>query len=98
MVLESSTDEENFNTMKKAYNSCTDETALKKLGVEPLVNLIQVVAASFPVTGDNYGLDDTVGAQDFAGLSETILLLEKMGVTSFEALGTGADDKNPVSL
>jgi hypothetical protein len=98
MMLEASTDEENFNVMKTAYSSCTDETALKKLGVEPLVNLIQVVAASFPVTGDNYGVDETVSAQDFASLSETILLLEKMGVTTFEAMGTGADDRNPVSL
>lgn len=97
LTVAASTDEDNFNVMKKVYNSCMNEAVLQKLGVEPLVNLIQVVAASFPVASSSYGVDDNISQESLATLSDTILLLEKMGITTFESLGTGADDRNPVS-
>jgi endothelin-converting enzyme len=90
-----STDEENFNTMKLAYSACMNETAIQGLGAKPLVNLINQVADSFPVK-DKYGSNDTVTEADATNLSDTVLLLEKWGVSTFEALGTGADDENPV--
>jgi endothelin-converting enzyme len=89
------TDEQNFNTMQTAYNSCLDEETLAKLGVQPLVELVRQVAGSFPVTPAEMEGDTLVTEKDHAALSETILLLEKLGVTTFEDLGTGADDKNP---
>lgn len=93
-----STDEQNFHTMQTAYNSCLDEETLAKLGVQPLVELVRQVTDSFPVTPAEMEGDMLVAEKDHAALSETILLLEKLGVTTFEDLGTGADDKNPVSL
>lgn len=92
--LAASTDEENFLTMQEAYGACMNETTLKAIGVAPLTELINSVAQSFPVTDDTAELLP----EDYARLSDTILLLEKLGVTSFESLYTGADDKNPVCL
>ncbi|KAI0378465.1 endothelin-converting enzyme 1 [Hypomontagnella monticulosa] len=87
-----STDEENFLMIQEAYNSCMNETTLQKLGVQPLVSLIDRVAASFPVAE---GGDEPLAEADYAALSNTILLLEQIGVTSFIGLYAGADDKNP---
>ncbi|KAI0137377.1 hypothetical protein BJ170DRAFT_605598 [Xylariales sp. AK1849] len=90
-----STDQENFNVLKEAYASCINETDIQKLGVQPLVSMIQEVAKSFPVAESTYGGNATIGEDDYACLSDTILLLEKLGITTFEGLGTGADDKHP---
>ncbi|OTA53412.1 peptidase family M13 [Hypoxylon sp. EC38] len=87
-----STDEENFQKIQNSYNSCMNETVLQKIGVEPLVGLIDQVAESFPVAENDSG---SVGEADYAALSDTILLLEKLGVDSFVGLTAGADDKNP---
>ena len=91
--LAASTDEENFLSMQESYNSCMNETTLKAIGAAPLAELISTVAQSFPV-GDK--TEELLQPQDYAQLSDTILLLERLGVTSFESLYTGADDKNPV--
>ncbi|KAK6085991.1 endothelin-converting enzyme [Seiridium cupressi] len=90
--IASSTDEDNFNKMKEAYSACANETALKEIGVQPLVSLIQEVADSFPVKKGN---DSLFTERDSVKLSDTILLLEKWGVSPFVYLSTGADDKNP---
>ncbi|KAI1805706.1 endothelin-converting enzyme 1 [Daldinia bambusicola] len=92
--IAASTDEENFRMIQDAYNSCLDEATLQKIGVEPLISLINQVAASFPVDGAS-GSDASLGEADYAALSDTILLLEKIGVSSFIGLTAGADDKNP---
>jgi endothelin-converting enzyme len=84
-----SVDEENFLKMQMAYASCMNETELQNLGVKPLISLIDRITKSFPVVEHGF-----IGSVD---LSDTIVLLEQMGVTSFEGLTTGADDKNPVS-
>lgn len=80
--------------IQDAYNSCLDEATLQKVGVEPLVDLINQVATSFPVD-DAYGSDSPLEEVDYAALSDTILLLEKLGVSTFVGLTVGADDKNP---
>ncbi|KAI0395968.1 peptidase family M13 [Xylariaceae sp. FL0594] len=93
--LVASTDEQNFLTMQESYNACMNETRIKAIGVEPLVTLIDEVAKSFPVAKDAFDTDDLLHPEDHAKLSNTILLLERLQVTTFEALYTGADDKNP---
>ncbi|KAI1657459.1 endothelin-converting enzyme 1 [Daldinia decipiens] len=92
--IAASTDEENFRMIQDAYNSCLDEETLQKVGVKPLIDLINQVATSFPVS-DAYGGDSPLKETDYAALSDTILLLEKLGVSSFVGLTAGADDKNP---
>ncbi|KKA29391.1 hypothetical protein TD95_003846 [Thielaviopsis punctulata] len=42
----SSDDEANFDKMKSAYTACTDETGIKKSGVEPLKALLKKVDAT----------------------------------------------------
>ncbi|KAJ2990571.1 hypothetical protein NUW58_g2883 [Xylaria curta] len=93
--LAASTDEENFLTMQESYNACMNETTLKAIGVTPLIELINEVALSFPVGDDTSEIEKLMKPEDYEKLSDTILLLEKLGVTSFESLFTGADDKNP---
>ncbi|KAI1438679.1 peptidase family M13 [Xylaria sp. CBS 124048] len=94
-TLAASTDEKNFHTMQESYKACMNEAALKSIGVEPLSHLIDQVAQSFPVSDEMYETEETLHPEDYANLSDTILLLEKLQVTSFESLYTGADDKNP---
>ncbi|KAI2631977.1 endothelin-converting enzyme 1 [Hypoxylon sp. NC1633] len=90
--LAASTDEQNFLMVQEAYNACMNETTLQKIGVAPLVSLIAQVAASFPIAE---GVDGPLDEADYAALSDTVLLLEKLGVSSFIGLTAGADDKNP---
>ncbi|KAF2970462.1 hypothetical protein GQX73_g3160 [Xylaria multiplex] len=90
-----STDEENFLSMQESYNACMNETTLKEIGVKPLTELIGKVAQSFPIGDDTYDIEKLLQPEDYAKLSDTILLLEQLQVTSFESLYTGADDKNP---
>ncbi|KAI0518184.1 peptidase family M13 [Xylaria bambusicola] len=90
-----STDEENFLTMQESYNACMNEATLKQIGVGPLTDLISQVAQSFPVDDASYETDEIPQLEDYSKLSDTILLLEQLGVASFEGLYTGADDKNP---
>ncbi|KAI1376163.1 endothelin-converting enzyme 1 [Hypoxylon crocopeplum] len=91
--LVASTDEENFLMIQEAYNACMNETTLQGIGVAPLVSLIEEVATSFPVAEG--ALDQPLEQADYAALSDTILLLEQIGITSFVGLAAGADDKNP---
>ncbi|GAW13144.1 hypothetical protein ANO14919_025220 [Xylariales sp. No.14919] len=93
--LAASTDEGNFLTMQESYNACMDEATLKSIGVNPLAELISKVAQSFPVGDEAYDTEELVQPEDYAKLSDTILLLEQLEVTSFESLYTGADDKDP---
>ncbi|CAJ2511492.1 Uu.00g071170.m01.CDS01 [Anthostomella pinea] len=95
MSLAASTDEENFLMMQESYNSCMNETVLQQIGVAPLVSLIDKVVKYFPVAEGTYGGDELLQLEEYASLSDTILLLQQMQVTSFEALSVGADDKNP---
>ncbi|KAI2631671.1 peptidase family M13 [Xylaria nigripes] len=94
-TLAASTDEDNFLTMQESYNSCMNEEKLKEIGVAPLVHLINQVARSFPVNEETYETEELLRQEDYAKLSDTILLLQKLQVTTFESLYTGADDKNP---
>ncbi|KAI1083868.1 hypothetical protein F5B20DRAFT_353684 [Whalleya microplaca] len=93
--LAASTDEDNFKAMQQTYSSCMDEEVLEKIGVAPLVSQIAQVAKSFPVSETDYKGDTPLGETDYKALSDTILLLQQLGVPVFEQLGTGPDDRNP---
>ncbi|KAI0427848.1 peptidase family M13 [Xylaria sp. FL1042] len=93
--LASSTDEENFLTMQESYNACMNEATLKTIGVKPLTDLISKVAQSFPVADEIYDTEELLQSEDYAKISDAILLLHQLEVGAFEGLYTGADDKNP---
>ncbi|KAI0025704.1 endothelin-converting enzyme 1 [Xylariomycetidae sp. FL0641] len=92
VTISAMSDEDNFLMMQETYNSCMNETALKKVGVAPLVSLIDEIAHLFPVTSS---ANDTLREEDYASLSKTITSLEHLQVSSFESIFVGADDKNP---
>jgi endothelin-converting enzyme len=83
-AFKKSTDEENFDKLKAAYDACLDESAIKKLGAAPLAQILNQVAQLFEQP-NNYTKD-------------AILFLAKNGVSALIATGAGADDKDPDSV
>ncbi|KAI1328615.1 peptidase family M13 [Xylariaceae sp. FL0255] len=90
-----STDESNFRLMQEAYDACMDEKTLNKIGVAPLNHLIHEVTKSFSSDENVYETDELLQAHEYSKLSDTILLLEQLEVSTFEGLYAGADDKHP---
>lgn len=86
-----STDEQNFDLMKTAYDACLDENAIKDQGIGPLMGILRQVEQAFgwAVAPD--------GLQRYAsdGFRQTILVLATSGVSSLVSVGVGADDKDP---
>ncbi|KIW95732.1 uncharacterized protein Z519_04317 [Cladophialophora bantiana CBS 173.52] len=81
-VLDSATgsvDKQNFDKLKAAYDACLDEDTIKKLGVAPLVEILNDTSTHFS-SGD---------------LSSTISFMLKSGMPSLISADTGADDKDP---
>jgi len=82
----SSADQDNFNKLKAAYNACMDEETIKKTGVKPLAEIMQQIIDIYPVNKSDSGKD---------ALTETVLFLAKLGVSSLVSISTSADDKDP---
>lgn len=89
MLMEtlSSTDEQNFDKLRDAYSACMDEETIKKAGLKPLMEILHSVAEMYPTWN--------TGSADSKAMSDTILFLAKLGISSLVSIGTGADDKDP---
>ena len=85
-IAAKSTDEENFDKMKAAYDACLDEGKIKSIGAEPLLQIWKEIKDVFPAA---------TSASDSHAIKDTILFLAKYGVTALVASGTGADDTDP---
>ncbi|KAK9769396.1 hypothetical protein SCAR479_13927 [Seiridium cardinale] len=83
-------DRANFNMMQDAYNACLNETAIQKLGVQPLVSLVEHVTKSFDIR-NKHDVNGGNSPHSVPGLSKTILVLERLGVSTFEQLQLGVD-------
>lgn len=81
----SSVDQQNFEKLKSAYDACMDEETIKTAGVKPLMDITGQVIKMFP----------SKKSRDSDALANTIVYLEKLGVSSLVSLGAGADDKDP---
>ncbi|RVX75992.1 hypothetical protein B0A52_00349 [Exophiala mesophila] len=81
-----SVDEQNFIKLQAAYNACLNEDIIKDIGVAPLASILNNILASYPLAQSE---------DDHEQLSNTILYLAELGVTSLVATGTGADDTDP---
>lgn len=79
-------DEQNFIKLQAAYNACLDEDTIRGVGVAPLATILNDILHSYPLTQSE---------DDHEQLSNTILSLAELGVTSLVATGTGADDRDP---
>lgn len=81
-------DQENFEKLKAAYDACLDEETIKKVGLAPLAEHLNVINHIYPSSCLR-----SQGSSD--ALSEAVIYLAKLGVTALVASGTGADDRDP---
>lgn len=84
-------DKDNFNKLKAAYDACLDEDIIKKLGVAPLIEILNETSRRFSLW-QSADLDTASESQD---LSHTLLYLAKLGVSALVSTGAGADDRDP---
>lgn len=91
----SSVDEQNFDKLKAAYDACMDEEKIKAAGVKPLMEVLHQVADLFPVKESAFNRRTPLTAADSKDIAETVLYLEKLGVSALISSGAGADDKDP---
>lgn len=75
----SSTDKDNFEKLKDAYDACLNEDIIKEVGVTPLLETLTETSKHF-ASGD---------------LSSALLYALKTGQNSLISADTGADDKDP---
>lgn len=80
-------DEENFDKLQAAYDSCLNEDNLKKIGIAPLVHALNQTAQVFAQHDGHDG-----------ALSSTLLHLAHLSVSAFFDVDTTADDKDPDTL
>jgi endothelin-converting enzyme len=69
-----------------------DEESIKKQGIKPLREILHQVADLFPVTESSF-MKTLLNDKD--DIKDTILYLQKIGVSSLISCGAGADDKDP---
>jgi len=87
-----SLDQENFEKLKAGYNACMNETAIKDVGIKPLVEIMHQVLDLFsPASNDH----PTLQEGDYDNLTNTILYMTKLESSALVSLGAGPDDKNP---
>jgi endothelin-converting enzyme len=73
-----------------------DESAIRKAGVKPLVEILHQIADIFPVKNSAFrGRTAFTSNEDNEGIANTVLYLAKLGVPALVSLGAGADDKDP---
>ena len=91
----SSTDQDNFKKLQKAYDACMDEDTIKKEGIKPLQEILHQVADMFPVKESASRKRSLLEQKDEKDFANTVLYLQKIGVSSLISCGAGADDKDP---
>lgn len=79
-----STDRKNFDELKAAYDACMDVDAITKQGIQPIVALIDELAATFD--------SSSASPVDY---SKSVLFLKKRGINSFFSFYVSDDDKDP---
>lgn len=89
-------DQDNFNELQRAYNACVAVDTVKQVGIAPLQGLLGQLTELLTVDDSAFGNGVPIQAQDSKSISEAILFLEKLSISSFFSLYVGADDKNPV--
>ncbi|PSR81949.1 endothelin-converting enzyme 1 [Coniella lustricola] len=83
----SSPDKEIFSKMQDGYQACLNETLLRSVGSQPLLDLLSEIGKLYPVREPS----------DKASLTNAVQYLIGLGVRSPISIGVGADDKDPDS-
>ncbi|CAK7263683.1 hypothetical protein SEPCBS119000_000607 [Sporothrix epigloea] len=82
-----STDRQNFDKLKAAYNTCMDVDAITKVGIKPVLKLLDELADNLRTSSSSPS-----AVSDY---SDAVLYLKKIGVQAFFAFDVGDDDKDP---
>jgi endothelin-converting enzyme len=84
VAKDDSDDRDNFKKLRAAYDSCLDEEAIKKAGLDPLRKFLDEIKQKVFRPFSDDGL-----------IGNATLYLAKYGIHPFVAAGPGADDKDP---
>ena len=97
----SAADREIFEKLQDGYHACMDEVHLKEIGSAPLLTILRRIESLFPAKGSQRAKQDTefpqLITQQQLGLafeaddrlSETVIYLASIGVTSLVDVGVG---------
>ena len=72
-----------------------NEEIIKRDGIEPLSEILHQIADMFPSEETPVQQSALLTAEDNNNLSDTVLYLAKLGISSLVSFGAGADDKDP---
>ena len=97
-----------FDKLKGAYDACMDEEKIKKIGSDPLLDVLRKIQELFPASRPHRMLDSfpRLETQQQKGLfykgenqlSTTVSFLTSIGINSVISFGVGADDRDPDSV
>ena len=97
-----------FDKLKGAYDACMDEGNIKKIGSDPLLDVLRKIQELFPASRPHrmLGPFPRLETQQQKGLlykgenqlSTTVSFLTKIGINSIISFGVGADDRDPDSV
>lgn len=90
----SSVDQENFEKLKDAYDACMDEDTIRRVGVAPLMEILDEIKGIFPTQQVAFQRN-LLTSNDSDEMADAILYLAKLGVPALISPGTGADDRDP---
>ncbi|KAL1883086.1 hypothetical protein VTK73DRAFT_10012 [Phialemonium thermophilum] len=83
-------DEDNFDTIQRAYNACMAESQIAAVGIRPVQNLLDDLSSAVS--------PGHAASSAGTGISGALLYLERLGIPSFLEIGVGPDDKDPDSV
>ena len=97
--IDTAIDRESFALVKEAYSACMNQTEVKRVGVQPIVDVLNGIVKAFPVSSSAYmTLNSTIlGNSDTSQLRNVLLFLEQIGLSTVVDIMVGRDDKDPVS-
>ncbi|KAL8809939.1 MAG: hypothetical protein Q9200_002994 [Gallowayella weberi] len=103
-----SADEHIFDKIQSAYNACMDEKTIRKIGSEPLLDLLRDLEESYPPPPHfgrpnsycNTNTQQQNGLMKYGnrGLTRAISYLSRIGVPALVAFSIDADEKDPDSV
>ncbi|KAL8698497.1 MAG: hypothetical protein Q9224_001823 [Gallowayella concinna] len=103
-----SADKHIFDKIQSAYNACMDEKTIRKIGAEPLLDILRKLESSYPpprrfggiVSSPNTIAHEQKGLMEYGndGLTRAVSYLSKIGVPALVAFSIDADEKDPDSV
>ncbi|KAL8675897.1 MAG: hypothetical protein Q9186_007520 [Xanthomendoza sp. 1 TL-2023] len=103
-----SADKHIFDKIQSAYNACMDEKTIRKIGAEPLLDILRKLENSYPpprrfggiVSSPNTIAHEQKGLMEYGndGLTRAVSYLSKIGVPALVAFSIDADEKDPDSV